>query len=411
MNQSLLREMLKISLMIPSRTVGYEIDKYQQRFGLTLLLSGPPGIGKTEQLQALARQLQLLCYTFKTESLQPSDLEGVIVGVGGGKVRRATDNVMMEAMIEAEEGILIIDEINTRSEKLDGAIRRLFLDGVFAGKKLPPGIRVFCTTNPPDVSMSGSLLSPPLANAMAHLNLEPHPKDEWLDHMRSPEAAFVEKMDLSRMRTKLWEGWRGSYETALNRFALYLSKHGKQIHQLPEQHDQRSGPWPSERSNAMALNAMTTCLALESSKEAEQQLVSACIGATAANLLYQSIKDTLVPTVADVLDDKWAPDPNRADIVYVVEQNVLHHVKTQLGKAHTVKDVALAHQAWRFAKRLHDIPALQDRCASLFRALTQDGYGPMLRTIRGLNKGMVDDICAWCDDIAVSFPHHTGVLR
>jgi hypothetical protein len=409
-----LEEILKISLMTPARTVGYKIEEYTQRYGLTLLLSGPPGIGKTETLQALAAQLQMLCYTFKTESLQPSDLEGVLVGVGDGRVRRATDNEVVLAMLEVGEGIIIIDEINTRSEKLDGAIRRLFLDGVFAGRKLPGGVRVFCTTNPPDVSMSGSLLSPPLANAMAHLELEPHSKEEWLGHVSNPTKTFVGKADLSEMQERLRKGWAASYEIALSRFSLYLNKNATQLHLLPEQPEHRAGAWPSERSNTLALNAMTTCLALGASQDVEEALVAACIGTTSAQLLYKSIKDTLLPTTEDVLNNRWAPDPNRADIVYVVEQNVRSYAERHLPKQVTPAGVDLAYKVWRFAKQVHDQPALQDRCASIFRLLTAAGYGPMLRATgisKGANRRMVEDICGWCDEISKSFPYSTGVLR
>lgn len=361
---------------------------HRGRFGLPILLQGLPGIGKTTIWRDMAASLDLPFYAFPTESLQVSDLAGVIAGDGAGGVHRASDNAEVKEIIEGGQGLLVFDEINTGS-RLDGAIRRVLLDGKFAGKQLPPLVRVVACANPPEVSMSGRSLTPPLANALVHLSASGHTKDEWLEYHTDPLTARA-PVAMSDLFAQLLERWPTSYEKALGWYNLFLRSHPDWLNKLPEDPDKQAGAWPSERTHTMGLNVLAACHAL-GDQGSIPALLEGCIGVEASGLLLTTIRENDLPSVDDVLSGKWVPNPKRTDIMYSVTQSLVARLDYQLQVndpkrgAPIADQLGLARQAWEYVCRINKSgDTLQDLVLPVAKVLLKGGYSSALRmTARG----------------------------
>lgn len=368
-------------LLTPSSPVGSSLLGYQGGYGMPVLIQGPPGVGKTTTLKDLGWRLGIPTHVFHTESAQVSDREGVLVGDGHGGVRRATDNHEVLRMFEQGTDLLIFDEINTGNEKLDGAIRRVLFDRVFARRTLPPGVAVMATCNPPEISMSGRPLSPPLANTLVHLDSEEHTTDDWLAYMQDPRVRQNSgALSHQQLQEALMDGWGAAYDTTLQRHSFFLRNQPKWLNNPPQDPEKLSRSWPSERSHSMALNLLTTCQVFNETSAAHM-LLQGCVGKDAADAYFASLTDMSLPSVEEVLSGRWSPGP-RSDITYAVVSAVTSRLSRKLRQESqiTVELLDLAYQAWQLADKLVTSPHVtQDLALPLAKLLNERGYSTALQ--------------------------------
>lgn len=398
--RSELRNALLLAMVTPSAPVGPNLASYDGPFGLPVVLMGLPGIGKTSMLCQLADQLGLCSYVFKTESLQVHDLDGIVVPHEQG-VRRVTDNYQVEEIRSFGEGVLIVDEINTGSAKLDAAIRRLVLDREFARAKLPPRVRVMATCNPPDVSMHGRALTPPLANSLAHFEIDPTPPQDWIDFCTAPSQASATVPGGDAYGRLLSQNWGAAYDRALQEYT-YVTKtiDAGVLHNMPDDVEKRSGAWPSDRTNTMALNALAACYATDN-LAMRLPLMAACIGEAASVQFLEAISSLVLPSLDDVLAGKWAFDSTRPDIVYTVITGVCSRVG-RFGPP-TAQTIDQAHKLWQLAAALtKDSASVQDLALPLAKALMQKEYGSVLETkTKNPKTAAISQLAA---DVLMRFP-------
>lgn len=388
---------LRTSMFCPSEPVGVNLIPYKGRLGLPVLMLGPPGIGKTTIWRDVAASLDLPCYVFPTESLQVSDLAGVIAGDGAGGVHRVSDNEAVQYIFGEGQGLLVFDEINTGS-RLDGAIRRVLLDGKFAGASMPPRVRVVACANPPEISMSGRPLTPPLANSLVHLTAREHTAEEWVRYHMDPATARAPASG-QQLWTRLLDAWSTSYETALGWYSLFFKAHPSWMHKLPEDPDKQAGAWPSERTHTMGLNVLAACHAL-GDKASLPTLLEGCIGQEAAGLFLTTMRENDLPSVEDVLSGKWVPDPKRTDIMYSVTQSLVARLSHQLQVDNprrgppVSQQLQLARQAWEYVHKVNQgNSTLQDLVLPVAKTLLQGGYASALRmTAKGPDVDAIERI-------------------
>ncbi len=351
---------------------------YRGRMGLRMLLKGPPGIGKSERLVQLGNKMDVPTHLFQTESLQIEDLDGVMVSDGLGGVRRATDNTDIPKMRIQGEGLIIFDEINV-SQKLDAAIRRVILDNTHAREKLPHGVRVVASANPPEISMSGRPLSAPLANAMCHLRVTSPSFKDWTRYMSGYDDELDEVEPLVRMRNRIVASWNQVYEEHWGKMLYFSGARADFMHKVPEDRSLQQGAWASPRTWTMAWNTIATCRALGAPSDIEQALVEGCIGAVAAEQLYQFWASADLPTIQEVLDKGWRPDPKRSDRTYAVHQSLADYVlkNTQKDKV-TPETLRIAYGAWRQCEITCNTPSSADMCLPVVQSLLRRGLGQLL---------------------------------
>lgn len=141
----------------------YMIPSIRQR---PVLLIGPPGVGKTQIMEQIAREceLGLVAYTITHHTRQSAvGLPFIEHKVYGGKEYAVTEYTMSEIVASVydrirdtglKEGILFIDEINCVSETLAPAMLQFLQCKTFGSHKVPEGWIIAAAGNPPEYNKS-----------------------------------------------------------------------------------------------------------------------------------------------------------------------------------------------------------------------------------------------------------------
>lgn len=141
----------------------YEIASIRQR---PILLMGPPGIGKTQIMEQIAKECEiaLVAYTITHHTRQSAvGLPFIKEENFNGKVYSVTEYTMSEIIASVyakiretglEEGILFIDEINCVSETLAPTMLQFLQCKTFGNQAIPEGWVIVAAGNPPEYNKS-----------------------------------------------------------------------------------------------------------------------------------------------------------------------------------------------------------------------------------------------------------------
>ncbi len=141
----------------------YCIPSIRQR---PVILIGPPGIGKTQIMEQIAREckINLVSYTITHHTRQSAmGLPFIQEKEYGGEIRSVTEYTMSEIISAVydkmketgiEEGILFIDEINCVSETLAPAMLQFLQCKTFGNQQVPKGWVIVTAGNPPEYNKS-----------------------------------------------------------------------------------------------------------------------------------------------------------------------------------------------------------------------------------------------------------------
>lgn len=141
----------------------YRIPAVRQR---PVLLMGPPGIGKTQIMEQIARELEiaLVAYTITHHTRQSAvGLPFIREKEYDGKTYSVTEYTMSEIIASVyekmektgiREGILFIDEINCVSETLAPTMLQFLQGKTFGNQKMPEGWIIVAAGNPPQYNKS-----------------------------------------------------------------------------------------------------------------------------------------------------------------------------------------------------------------------------------------------------------------
>lgn len=142
---------------------GYRIPPIRQR---PILLMGPPGIGKTQVMEQIAREcgLPLVSYTITHHTRQSAvGLPFIREKEYQGKTFSVTEYTMSEIIAAVyekmeesgqKEGILFIDEINCVSETLAPTMLQFLQCKTFGNQSVPKGWVIVSAGNPPEYNKS-----------------------------------------------------------------------------------------------------------------------------------------------------------------------------------------------------------------------------------------------------------------
>lgn len=141
----------------------YMIPSIRQR---PILLMGPPGIGKTQIMEQVARHcgIALVSYTITHHTRQSAvGLPFIREKTYGEKTYSVTEYTMSEIISSVyekmeetglKEGILFIDEINCVSETLAPTMLQFLQCKTFGNQKVPEGWIIVAAGNPPEYNKS-----------------------------------------------------------------------------------------------------------------------------------------------------------------------------------------------------------------------------------------------------------------
>ena len=141
----------------------YRIPAIRQR---PVLLMGPPGIGKTQIMEQIAKEMKigLVAYTITHHTRQSAvGLPFIREKEYDGETRSVTEYTMSEIIASVyekmektgvKEGILFIDEINCVSETLAPTMLQFLQNKTFGNQKVPRGWIIVAAGNPPEYNKS-----------------------------------------------------------------------------------------------------------------------------------------------------------------------------------------------------------------------------------------------------------------
>lgn len=274
---------------------------------LPLLIWGPPGVGKTATVYAVADALGLPCEVVLAAIREPSDFAGLPV-VRDGAVHLAAPSWAQR--LAARGGVLFLDEISTAPPAVQAALLRVVLDRVVGDTTLPDTVAVLAAANPPEQAAGGWDLAPPLANRFLHYDWVVDARS-WVQGMVAGFAAPAVPRLPGEWATQL------PFQRAL--VAGFVRARPHLLLQVPEDEHQAGRAWPSPRSWDLAARAMAACAAIGAGEDLRLALVAGCVGDGVAVELMAYIRDLDLPDPEVVLA---APDrftlPARGDQVYAV---------------------------------------------------------------------------------------------
>ena len=170
----------------------YAIPAIRQR---PILLMGPPGIGKTQVMEQVAREcgVALVAYTITHHTRQSAvGLPFIRQRHYGGKDVSVTEYTMSEiiasvyAKMEATglaEGILFIDEINCVSETLAPTMLQFLQCKTFGNQAVPKGWVIVAAGNPPEYNKSVRDFDIVTLDRVRRMDIEPD-LSVWKDYAR-----------------------------------------------------------------------------------------------------------------------------------------------------------------------------------------------------------------------------------
>ncbi len=149
--------------LLKDETGMYRIPSMRQR---PILLMGPPGIGKTQIMEQIARECRigLVSYTITHHTRQSAvGLPYIKEETYEGKTYSITEYTMSEIIASIyrkmqnsglKEGILFIDEINCVSETLAPTMLQFLQNKTFGNQAVPKGWIIVAAGNPPEYNKS-----------------------------------------------------------------------------------------------------------------------------------------------------------------------------------------------------------------------------------------------------------------
>jgi MoxR-like ATPase len=157
--------------MTPSDLHTYLAALVRRQLRLSVMIWGPPGVGKSSVVAAVAREAGLAFVDLRLGQLAPTDLRGLPVADG------AVARWLPPEFLPADgAGVLFLDELNMAPPTLQGIAQQLILDRRVGSYALPEGWFVWAAGNRKEDRASVFDMPAPLANRFLHLEVLPDPE-------------------------------------------------------------------------------------------------------------------------------------------------------------------------------------------------------------------------------------------
>ena len=154
--------------MTPQELTPYLSRLVEQRLQLSLMLWGPPGIGKSSIVADVAKQHELQLVDLRLSQLAPTDLRGLPVADNG-----VSRWFPPEFLPTSGQGILFLDEINMAPPAMQGIAQQLILDRRVGSYRVPEGWFIWAAGNRKSDRAAVFEMPSALANRFIHLDLVP----------------------------------------------------------------------------------------------------------------------------------------------------------------------------------------------------------------------------------------------
>jgi MoxR-like ATPase len=386
-------ELMALVCLVPLSIRGESYADYRGRMGIPAVFTGSPGVGKSSIIHQLGEYLEMKVYTFTVESADVEDFNGFVVKTPDGGLRRASDLEGVKEIVDAGEGILFLDETNTNPNRsLNAALNRLFLDGVWCRKPLPPGVRVLGAMNPPHLSAGGRSLPSSTVNRVCFLPFPEPEASTVADYLSSiPAKPSAAQGEVFRERLQAnWEARRSEVDPALK---MFWERNPSSLNRPPSPSEVAKGePYPTPRSWHVLRNFLIAAECVGLSGKMRREVATGLVGTAVVVELFRFLDTLDIPSVEDVLAGKVALDTLNADTLYVVANSV----ESSYVRGNPPRKTW--HRYMRYLERLHQA-GYADLGAPLFRALTLRGCHVLSMEISPEEKDLVRDVSVMYESV------------
>ncbi|MEM9218210.1 MAG: MoxR family ATPase [Cyanobacteria bacterium P01_F01_bin.150] len=154
--------------MTPLQLKQYLENLVNYRLKLSVMIWGPPGIGKSSIVAQIAEQGDLDFIDLRLSQLAPTDLRGLPIADDG-----MAKWYPPEFLPQGGQGILFLDELNMAPPTMQGMAQQLILDRRVGSYIVPEGWFVWAAGNRKEDRAAVFEMPSPLANRFLHLQVEP----------------------------------------------------------------------------------------------------------------------------------------------------------------------------------------------------------------------------------------------
>ena len=154
--------------MTPQELSPYLNRLVEKRIDLSLMLWGPPGIGKSSIVADVASSHGLQLVDLRLSQLAPTDLRGLPVAENGLSRWFPPEFLPTEG-----KGVLFLDEINMAPPAMQGIAQQLILDRRVGSYRVPDGWFIWAAGNRKSDRAAVFEMPSALANRFIHLDLLP----------------------------------------------------------------------------------------------------------------------------------------------------------------------------------------------------------------------------------------------
>lgn len=215
------------------------------------------GVGKTSRIWAMCDLLGWDCETLRPAERGEGAFGVVPVPVENGDLLKYPAPDWAARLAASDKPALVfLDEVSSTPPALQPAIMGLALDGIIAGRRLPPHVRRCAAANPVEQAAGGWELAAPLANRFVHLNWPSPRVDDWTGWlMGQNEQEAIPILDL--------EAWEREWPQARALGAAFIRSHPSALHEDANKVIGRTPPaFATPRTWESALRLLASCRAL-----------------------------------------------------------------------------------------------------------------------------------------------------
>ncbi len=272
-----------------------------------VILWGPPGIGKTALIKAIARKAKLPLYILLMSAMDPTDVSGIptvktverhdpVTGeVLKYNVTEPALNYWADELLRTGKGILFFDEASNATPAVQATFLSTLQGRTVGHITLPDTIWMVAAANGEDQAADGWTLAPPMANRFLHVDFMID-LDDWVTGMvrnwddpipaegTNEHAKF---MTLMRQRSEI---------------AGFVKENSDFLIKVPEDLTEAGRAWPSPRSWDAAARMLSNIPKSDATATIRHKILLGSVG-TAATEQYRQYENSMrLPAYENVLE-------------------------------------------------------------------------------------------------------------